>query len=72
MSEVEVDTEEMLQKIPGARMKQEQAQSVQETLMLYELGESWEARLMFNPHEDVWEHAQSVRESQVLHESRES
>ena len=61
-SEVEGDTEEMLQKIPGAQMKWEQAQSVQETLMLHKVRGSREARPMFDPREDVREGAQSVQE----------
>ena len=57
-SEVEGEAEKMLQGIPGARMKWEQAQSVQETLMLYELREGQEARPMFDPRKDVQEHAE--------------
>ena len=62
----------MLQGIPGAQIKREQTQSVQDTLMLYELRESQEARPMFDPCEDVRECAQLVWEMPVLHESRES
>ena len=40
--------------------------------MLYELRESQEARLMFDPCIDVRERAQSVQEIRVLHELRES
>ena len=40
--------------------------------MLYELRESWEARLMFDPRKDVQERAQSVQEIRVLHKLRES
>ena len=71
-SEVEGDTGEMLQNILGARMKWGQAQSVQETLMLYEVRGSREARPMFDHLKHVWERAQSVQENQVLHKLRES
>ena len=53
-------------------MNQEQAQSVQETLVLHESGEGQAGGLMFDSCEDVWECAQLVWEIQVLHELRES